>query len=85
MQSAIQSLLNTLAGLLGPLSPAAKAVTAALLPFATSLVNFAFAGNFNTVSIVTAALGAVTSLLVYFIPNLAKQPAPAPKRTTKRA
>lgn len=85
MQGALQGLLNTFAGLLGAFSPAAKAVTAAVLPLATALVNFALAGSFNTTSIVVLACGAATSLLVYFVPNLEKKPAPAPKKTTKRA
>jgi len=78
MQSALQGLLNTLASVISGLSPAAKAIVAAVLPFATSLVNMALAGSFNTTSIVVAACGAVSALLVYFVPNRTKNPAPVP-------
>lgn len=89
MQNTIDNLLTQLATLLGPLSPFTKAVVPAALSFATaavaailSLIN---GGPINSTMLVTAGAGLVLSLVVFFLPNLEKKPAPAPTPTrTKR-
>ena len=82
MTNALQGLLSTLAGIVGGLSPVAKAVVAALLPLASALLNMVLAGSFNTTSIVVLATGAIAALAVYLVPNRAK-PAPAPAPAAK--
>lgn len=76
-QNAIQSLIGTIGGLLSGLSPVAKAVTAAVIPTVSSLVNMAFAGSFDTTSIVVLVTGLIGSLGVYLVPNRAQTPAVA--------
>jgi hypothetical protein len=78
MSNALQGLLSVLAGAVGTLSPIAKAVVAAVLPLATSLVNMALTGSFDTTSIVVLACGAASALLVYFVPNKAQATPVAP-------
>lgn len=80
MQSAIQGLLSTVAGIVGGLSPVAKAVVAAVLPLASALLNMVLAGSFNTTSIVVLATGALAALAVYRVPNKTAKPAPAPAK-----
>jgi hypothetical protein len=72
MQSALDSLVATIAGVISGLSPAAKAIVAAVVPLITALVNMALAGSFDTTSIVVLATGALGAVLVYLVPNRAK-------------
>ncbi len=86
MQNALQGLLQALANIVSGLSPVAKAVVAAVLPLAASLLNMALAGSFNTASIIVLATGAITSLAVYLVANRPKvQPAPPAPAKAKRA
>lgn len=83
-QSAILSFLNQLAGLLGPLSPFAKAIVPAALALAVAVVNSVFAGQVDAVSLTIAGSGVVLAAVTFLIPNVAKAaptpvPAPAPK------
>lgn len=70
MQNAILSFLNSLAGLLGPLSPFAKAVVPALLALAVAVVNSLFAGSIDGTSITVAASGLILALVTFFVPNV---------------
>lgn len=74
-QSIITGLLTKLAGILGPLSPFAKAVVPAVLAVVVAAVNSAFAGKVDTVSLTIAGSGLVLALVAYLVPNVAK-PAP---------
>lgn len=78
MQNAVQGAITALTSILSRLSPVAKAVVAAVLPLVSALVNMAFAGSFDTTSIVVLATGAVSALAVYLVPNHAAKVAPAP-------
>lgn len=68
------SLLKNAASAVGKLAPALKAVVAGALPLATAIVNWASTGQFNAASIETAALGFVSALVVYLVPNKGKAP-----------
>lgn len=81
-QSVITQLLTSLAGLLGPLSPFAKAIVPAVLAVVVAAVNSAFAGKVDTLSLTIAGSGLVLALVAYLIPNVAK-PTPAPAPATK--
>jgi hypothetical protein len=76
-QSVITHLLTSLASILGPLSPFAKAVVPAVLAVVVAGVNSAFAGKVDTVSLTIAGSGLVLALVAYLVPNVVK-PAPAP-------
>ena len=79
MQNAIGSLINLIAGRLSGISPFAKAIVPSVAGLVGSLVNMAFAGSFNTTSIVVLGVGVASALVVYLVPNKAKAaPAPAP-------
>jgi hypothetical protein len=77
MQTAITNLLDQLAGLLGPLSPFAKAIVPAVLAVAVAIINSAFAGKIDGTSLTIAASGLVLALVTYLVPNKAR-PVPAP-------
>lgn len=82
VQNAAQALLQQILSILSGLSPIAKAVVSACTGLVTSLVNMAFAGSFDTTSIVVLAAGAVSAILVYAVPNKAAvKPAPTPAPT----
>ena len=88
MVDAIQGLIALLVGRLGVLSPFAKAVGPAVGALVAALVNMAFAGSFNTNSIVILAVGVAAALVTYVLPNvpassLAPAPAPAPAKPGK--
>lgn len=79
MQTALQGLLSAVANIVSGLSPLAKAIVAAALPLASSVLNMVIAGSFNTTSIVVLATGAVSALAVFIVPNKAKaKAAPTP-------
>lgn len=82
-QGAITGLLSGLAGLLGPLSPFAKAVVPAGLAVAVAAVNSAFAGKVDTLSLTIAGSGLVLAVVTYLVPNKAK-PAPAPAKAAAK-
>lgn len=73
MQPAVNSFLDQLAALLGPLSPFTKAIVPAALALAVAIVNSLFAGAVDAVSITIAASGLVLALVTYLVPN---KPAP---------
>ncbi|MGH3262326.1 MAG: hypothetical protein ACRDNS_10045, partial [Trebonia sp.] len=67
-------------GRLSSLSPFAKAIVPSVAGLAGSLVNMAFAGSFDVTSIVVLGVGVASAVVVYFVPNTAAAPAPAPKK-----
>jgi hypothetical protein len=69
MPTIINNLLDQLAGLLGPLSPFAKAVVPAILAVAVAAVNSAFAGKIDATSLAIAGSGLVLALITFLIPN----------------
>lgn len=79
MPQALQGLLDTVAGIVGGLSPLAKTIVAAVLPLVSSLLNMVLAGSFDTTSIVVLATGAIAALAVYFVPNKTKTVPASPK------
>ena len=93
MQSAISGLLNLIAARLSAVSPFAKAIVPSAAGLVGSLVNMAFAGSFNTTSIVVLVVGVVAAAVTYLVPNKPKAfvppvvptpaPAPAPKAAAK--
>lgn len=74
MQNAITQLLDQLAGLLGPLSPFTKAIVPAALALVVAIVNSAFQGSIDGVSLTIAGSGLVLALVTYLLPN---KPQPA--------
>lgn len=58
----------------GVLGPRLKAVVAGCLPLALAIGNWAVSGHFNATSIASAALGAVSALAVYLVPNKTQAP-----------
>lgn len=84
MKSALISLLDRVAGLLGPLSPFTKAVVPAALSVAVAVVDSLFAGKINTVSLTIAATGLLLAAVAYLLPNKPKiaKPTPAPTPVT---
>ena len=84
MQNAVSGLIGLIASRLATLSRFAKAVVPSVSGLVGSLVNMAFAGSFNTTSIVVLGVGVASALVVYFVPNKAKAaPAPVPVTPTK--
>ena len=75
MPSAINSLVSQIFGALSTLSPFAKAVSVAATALVSSLVNMAFAGSFDTSSIVVLGVGVLSAVVAYLVPNTQK-PAP---------
>lgn len=70
MKNAILSFLNSLAGLLGPLSNFAKAIVPAALALAVAVVNSVAAGSINSTSITIGVSGLVLAIVTYLIPNV---------------
>lgn len=83
MQNALDNLLSQLAGLLGPLSPFAKAVVPAALALAVAVVASLFAGKVDSTALVIAGSGLVLALVTFLIPNQPKV-APLPAVITKK-
>lgn len=69
MTSAIQALIQQVFNALSTLSPFAKAVSVAATALVSSLVNMAFAGSFDTTSIVVLGCGVLASVIAYLVPN----------------
>lgn len=82
MQSAVSSLINLIAGRLSGVSPFAKAIVPSVSGLVGALVNMAFAGNFNTTSIVVLGVGVASALVVYLVPNK-PTPVPAPVKARR--
>lgn len=81
MQNAVSSLINLIASRLSGVSPFAKAVVPPAAGLVAALVNMAFAGSFNTTSLVVLGVGIASAVVVYLVPNkpAAKPAAPAAK------
>lgn len=73
VNNAAQSLITTIAGLLGPLSPFAKAVVPATAGLVGSAVTMAFTGQFAWPNLEILGLGLVGAVVTYAIPNLEKK------------
>lgn len=76
MSSPINALIGQIFAALSTLSPFAKAVSTAATALVSSLVNMAFAGSFDTTSIVVLGCGLLGAVVAYLVPN---KPAPAKK------
>lgn len=72
MKQAIINLLDSIAGLLGPLSPFAKAIVPAVLAVLVVVVNAIFTGGVNTTDLDTAIAGLVAAIVTFLVPNKAK-------------
>ncbi|MHB1950233.1 MAG: hypothetical protein ACYCQK_02010 [Acidiferrobacteraceae bacterium] len=82
MAQAISSLISTLAKAVSGVSPFAKAIVPSAAGLVGALVNMAFAGSFDTTSIVVLAVGVVAAVVTYLVPNRAK---PAPVKPAAKA
>jgi hypothetical protein len=69
MSSAINALVSQVFGALSAVSPFAKAVSVAVTALVSSLVNMAFAGSFDTTSIVVLGVGVLSAVVAYFTKN----------------
>ena len=78
-QTIIDSLLSSLADVLGPLSPFTKAVVPAGLALAYAIVNVIVTGTVDASALTAAVGGVVLAVLVFLLPNKTQAtPAPAP-------
>lgn len=69
MKNAILSLLDSIAALLGPLSPFAKAVVPAVLAVAVVVVNAIFTGGLDSADLTKALSLLVAAIVTFLIPN----------------
>lgn len=76
LNTAVQTLISTVSGLVGNLSPFAKAVVPAATGLVGSLATMAISGHFDWPSIEVLGVGVVTAVAVYVIPNLEKKSTP---------
>lgn len=72
MQSAIMSLVNSLATLIEPLSPFAKAVVPAAVALIGAVVSSTVSGSVDATTLTIAGSGLVLAIVAYLVPNKGK-------------